>query len=283
MSLRTARAARSRRALTATMLTAATAAVGLAGAVPARAAPTVVVQCPADNLQTAIDSAAPGSTLFITGTCTGNFTIAKDLILSGLGATLDGGHSGTVVTVASGVRVKLARLTITHGLAISAGGGIRNDGTMTLTDSPVEDNSTATGVTGGGGIYNQGVMTLDRSTVTRNTTPGDGGGIHNQGTMTLYGSDVLRNEADHFGGGIYNDSQGTMWLFESAVARNSAAATGRPGGGIYNASTFGGSLLLDRVRVFDNEPDQCAPEGSVPGCTPNAGGGNGSGGWGGHG
>jgi nitrous oxidase accessory protein NosD len=42
--------------------------VGVAGA-------ATVVSCPTANLQTAINAAAPGTTLVVHGTCTGNFTI----------------------------------------------------------------------------------------------------------------------------------------------------------------------------------------------------------------
>ena len=65
--------------------------VAVSGGATAGASPAgIAVHCPADNLQTAINAAAPGSTLLVDGTCTGNFSIQKDLTLSGP-ATLDGG------------------------------------------------------------------------------------------------------------------------------------------------------------------------------------------------
>ena len=88
---------------------------------PAGASPAgITVHCPADNLQDAINSAAPGSTLLVDGTCTGNFYINKDLTLSGP-AILDGGgvptQFGATLNVISGT-VVLNNLVIQHGVGI---------------------------------------------------------------------------------------------------------------------------------------------------------------------
>ena len=65
--------------------------LAVSGAAPAGASPAgITVQCPADNLQNAINSAAAGSRLLVDGTCRGNFYINKNLTLSGP-AILDGG------------------------------------------------------------------------------------------------------------------------------------------------------------------------------------------------
>ncbi|MFD1272214.1 hypothetical protein ACFQ51_10815 [Streptomyces kaempferi] len=90
----------------------------------------------------------------------------------------------------------------------------------------------------------------------------DGGGILNYlGEMTVSGSTVYSNTAP-FGGGIWN--QGTLTVTHSTVQRNTATGGPGSGGGIYKA---GGSLSLDRSVVRNNTPDNCAPPGSVLGCT----------------
>ncbi|MER6919829.1 hypothetical protein ABT314_12545 [Streptomyces spiralis] len=327
--------------LAATALAATTAVAGLVGAVPAQAAPVTLVRCPAQNLQTAIDSVPAGSTLLVSGTCTGNFTIDKNLSLVGLGATLDGNRTGTVVTVAAGVRAQLTNLRITNGLSSGPfqGGGITNLGTLTLTRSSLTSNN-ATFY--GGGIYNSGAVTLTGSTVSANggnlgggifngggtvrltsstvsgnfavsgagvftsdgtvqlvgtrvthnsasTVAGGGGGIVNgfgtvtltnstvdyntgwvsggidsSGTTRLTNSQVSRNTATTFGGGIRNIG-GPVTLTNSTVDHNQA---GTDGGGIYNTSVFGtATVTLNRSRVFTNTPNNCAPPGSVPGCS----------------
>ncbi|MER6736507.1 hypothetical protein [Streptomyces puniciscabiei] len=250
-----------------------TAAAGLVSAVPAQAAQVIRVRCPTDNLQTAIDSAPPGSTLLVFGTCTGNFTISKNLTLIGYGATLDGNNSGPVVTVTPGVQAQLTTLTITHGRGPGVGfggGGIQNlFGTVTLDHStvvdntaPVEDGGGASSGGFGGGIANTaGTVTLHHSTVRDNTAQNSGGGIATGGggTMVLDHSTVSGNSSQE-GGGIFNDGD-TVTLNGSAVHHNSATFDG---GGIYNSA---GTVTLVRSIVRNNTPNNCAPPGSVPGCT----------------
>ena len=130
------------------------------------------VNCPGDSLQTAITAAKRGDILRVRGTCTGNFTIGKRLTLKGVGVapTLNGGRTGTTLTIDHGVTVIVERLTITGGNA-DRGGGIVNFGTLTLKESEVSGN-TAGGT--GGGIFNDGgIVTLEESTVSHNT-PNDG-------------------------------------------------------------------------------------------------------------
>ena len=152
--------------------------LAVSGAAPAGASPAgITVNCPADNLQDAIYSAAAGSTLLVNGTCTGNFYINKNLTLSGP-ATLDGGgvptQFGAALNVAAGT-VVLNNLIIQHGVGIdSFGGGLWNNGQLTLNHSTVRDN-TAFAV---GGVFNTGQLTLNSSTVSYNTaTDNNGGGI----------------------------------------------------------------------------------------------------------
>ena len=170
----------------------------LAGLAVALTAPpasaSTEVTCPHDNLQAAINAAAPGATIEVSGTCTGHFTITKDLTIQGQPATtLDGGGTGIVVTVDQGATAVLDTLTIQHGDGF-IGGGIFNGGAVTLEDSTVSGN-TAT-LSHGGGIYNTGAVTLKDSTVSGNTAR-FAGGIANQGTVTLTDSTVSGNKPDN--------------------------------------------------------------------------------------
>ena len=126
----------------------------------AEAAPPIPVDCSTMNLQTAMNEASPGATLAISGICVGHFTIdgkALTLVRNGNTATLDGGQTGTVLTITDGADVTLDQLTITHGATADAGGGIYNGGTLTLNaGSSVIGNSAEFH---GGGIYNFGILT----------------------------------------------------------------------------------------------------------------------------
>ncbi|MGW1811571.1 hypothetical protein [Streptomyces sp. NPDC002078] len=227
--------------LTAATVAAMTAAAGLVGVVPAQAAPVIRVRCPAQDLQAAINNASAGSTLQVSGICTGNFVITKNLTLTGRGATLDGNHTGSVVTIFGTAQVLLTRLTITNGTGANNGGGVFMDpGTaLTLNHSTVQNNSATFG---GGGIEDgSSTLNLDRSMVDGNTA-NVGGGIINAGSGS--------------------PNSGTVTLTSSTVQNNTALA----GGGIYEGLNAGPVTLI-RSTVTKNTADHCAPPGSVPGCT----------------
>jgi hypothetical protein len=103
---------------------------------------------------------------------------------------------------------------------------------------------------GGGIISAQGppgsvstALTLNNSKVNNNTAGGDGGGIANDiplpGPMPLLG--------------------GQLTLNHSQVTGNTASH----GGGIFNN---GGTVTLSATSVIGNNPDNCEPPGSIPGC-----------------
>ncbi len=199
------RGGRSLRAVLAGSLVFGTVVVGLAigGEVPASATPTTVVNCnTGGNLQNAINAAAPGSTLIVHGTCTGNFAISQNLTLQGSGTLSGTGYAGEPVLAITSGTVSLDNLTIKNGDNTSGyfGGGIFNDGALTLTNSTISGNTAYFG----GGIFNDGTVTLTNSTVSGNTASVNGGGIYNFGTTTLTNSTVSGNSASQ-GGGIYNE------------------------------------------------------------------------------
>ena len=148
------------------------------------------------SLTTALNNAGTGSTIYLepgpaTNPYSGTFTISKSVTIEPAPSTtgpytLNGQKAGAVVTVASGVTATIGGVTITGGNAPSAGGGIYNSGTLTLTDSTISSN---TAPSGGGIFNNSGTLTVSDSTVSGNTA-GAGGGIFNDisGTLTVVGS-----------------------------------------------------------------------------------------------
>ena len=103
---------------------------------------------PPDNgqsLTNAIATATPGDELAVSGTCTGTYTLDKDLTLTGLStkkspiATLDGGKAGSTLTVQAAVTATVTNLKLAGGIGHGNifvpdrfGGGIYNRGTLTL-------------------------------------------------------------------------------------------------------------------------------------------------------
>ena len=94
--------------------------------------------------------------------------ITKNLTITG-GATLDGGHTGSVLTIEPGVTVTISSFTITGGAGFVGGGICSNGGSVTLTGSTISGNTAGTG---GGGIENvEGTATLNAGSHIRGNTP----------------------------------------------------------------------------------------------------------------
>lgn len=196
--------------------------------------------------------------------------IDADVTLDGGGnLTVDGNGAHRVFSVTEGVTAELIGVTVANGRETDEhGGGIRNEGTLTLTNSTVSGSSAGrdTGCrttdpnllcSEGGGIWNAGTLTLMDSTVSGNTAPFGGGISNRRGSLTLIDSDVLANAAEGCrgvgtvfcsgGGGIWNDSALTM--INSTVSGSSADW----GAGIYNrrATTLTNSTVSGNSAGFD--------------------------------
>jgi hypothetical protein len=187
-------------------------------------------------------------------------TIDHPLTITGPGAdvlTVSGNSSFYVFTVSSEATATLSGLTITQKRENSypVGGGIANNGTLTVTACVLTGNST----TGGGGIYNRGTLIVIASTLSKNGVSAvslphyaAGGGIYNDkaAKLTLINSTLSGNGAESEGGGIYN--AGNLTAINSTVSQNTAGdifASG-DGAGIFNAST--GTLILTNTIVAGN-------------------------------
>ncbi|MGI9648661.1 MAG: hypothetical protein ACR2OI_09100, partial [Acidimicrobiia bacterium] len=147
---------------------------------------------PGQTLPEAITAANPGDTVIIIdgATCTGNFTVNKNLTIrsqTATGATLDGNDvdGAPVVSVGGGASVTLQNLTVTGGLnSAGSGGGINvvSGATVTLTTSTLSANSALNG----GGVYSQGTVNVSSTSVISGndaTDPvGGGGGVWTDGT-----------------------------------------------------------------------------------------------------
>jgi predicted outer membrane repeat protein len=89
----------------------------------------------------------------------------------------------------------------------------------------VFSNNTAT--TDGGGVLNDGQMTIKGSTFTGNTATFGGGLTNWDDVLTIIDSTFSENSATTEGGGITN--LGTMTVINSTISGNAAGATGLGG------------------------------------------------------
>jgi hypothetical protein len=140
------------------------------------------------------------------------------------------------------------------GNGANDGAGMWNRGTATLVSSTISNNDALDTSPGsyqpdgvGGGIVNDGTLTLRGCTVSFNYSNSVAGGIYNKGTLTVNGCTVSGNSADFEGGGIYNDTSGTMTIEVSSTI------TGNNGTDAYNL----GVLYLDStstIGTLDGNP-----------------------------
>ncbi len=209
----------------------------------------------------------------------GNLTLVNLKIQDG------GGTVGAGLRNQSGGTVLLTNCEFSFNVASASGGGIRNDGAMTINlsdivlnqagfrgagifngqlgfltinDSNVNGNDNDPG-TGGGGIGNDGTLTINRSLINGNLTSGNGGGIENlngTGVVTIRNSTISFNSAFNAnGGGIFNSLTGTINLDNSTVTDGNFAANG---GGIFNdvGSTVNArSSIVAKNQAATSGPD----------------------------
>ena len=198
-----------------------------------------------DSDTTSGDCAAGTGNDSITFSLSGTITLASTLpaISDPAGLTIDGAAqsitiSGNlivqVMVVNSGAALMAQNLTIANGRSGGSGGGIENNGTLTVTNSTFSTNFGGPGfsVAGGGGIWNGGTLTVTNSTFSGNNADYSGGGIWNMGTLTVTNSTFTNNGAVA-GGGIENN--GTLTVTNSTFSRNGALLLG---GGIDNIGTL---------------------------------------------
>ena len=180
------------------------------------------------------------------------------------GSTTHG--SGSVLGVLQGVSAQIYSLTITGGNSQTNGGGVANDGSLSIVGSTITGNTVTTLAAqgGGGGIDNgpDGTLTIYQTTVAGNSTdPGDaalddsGGGILNDGILSIFDSTVSGNTAADMGGGVANSGTGLLAMVNDTVTANSS---GFGGGGVYN---LGGLTAINSTIVSNSSIQQGPPIG----------------------
>ncbi len=189
---------------------------------------------------------------------TGDLDITDDLTIGGAGAPstiVDGSTLDRVFHILPGVTAEIASVTISGGSlgVVFAGGGILNEGILTLDWSTVAGNSVSIGA--GGGILNTGTLAVSLSTISGNVAGIAGGGIINApgSTVSISNSTISGNSATDDGGGIYNDALGTVSLNNVTITGNAADFDNDDsgaGGGVYNAA--GGTVLSKNTIIAGN-------------------------------
>ncbi|MBN3950062.1 MAG: right-handed parallel beta-helix repeat-containing protein [Nostoc sp. NMS7] len=197
-------------------------------------------------------------TINLTGS---GLSITDNLTIEGTNAsllTIKDDSADRVFHIGKGATSAINGLTITNTYngynGTPGGGGIYNEGTLTLNNSIITGNTAyynaidfyGNTLSAGGGIYNTGSLTVNYSTISNNSagdilsSNSDGGGIYNTGSLTVYYSNITGNIAGHYGGGIYSDQDlktgikpNSVSVNYSTISHNSSTESGGYGGGIY--------------------------------------------------
>lgn len=209
-------------------------------------------------------------TIHVTNTIV--FTNNRSVLGPATGITLSAGYSNRVFAVNAGAMVTLCNLTIRGGYfqgatnqytgdgGIAFGGGIINQGNLTLCNCTITDNYIvggdgedgdagwpAGGIGGrglGGGIANvlTGVLTLENCTLALNYAYGGDGGWG-------WGNGAGGNGGEGEGGGIYNSASLTLrsCTFSGNWAAGGSGGTGWTSGN--TGSAYGGGLRRDAGTI----------------------------------
>lgn len=188
-------------------------------------------------------------------------------------AQIDGGvqivnnsaTSGGGLYLSEDGQAALTNVRVAGNQASSSSAGIRMGGTLTITDSEISNNGSATQPGSGGGIRASGALTIINSTLSGNqvsSSSGLGAGIYvaDGGIVSVSGGEASDNHA-YRGGGFY--VTGSLSL-STTVSENSA--TGH-GGGLYVSTgtatadycTFtGNTALVTGGGIYNNALLQAA-------------------------
>ena len=202
---------------------------------------------------------------YTAGASDGAIVINGDVELDMAGHTLNrnlGSQSkanGFVIHVMPNASLTISDGTIRGGNNIGNGGGIYNEGVLTLNNVVVTDNKAnrdnqSSSIYGtGGGIYNasRSSLTMNGGTLSGNTASGGGGGIHGNSTSRFMMTDVevSGNRSSSKGGGIR--IKGNATITNCNITRNQLPEEfdAAHGGGVFTES---GSVTMTNCQISEN-------------------------------
>ncbi len=211
-----------------------------------------------------MDPALAGQTITLTS---GQLVVPRGMTIDGsdaAGVTVSGADASRVFEIDPTADVTMTDLVVRDGASGPRGGGVLNNGVLTLERVTVTDNSeTSAGPAnfefGGGGIYNAAGATLHLvdSTVSDNTSVNHpGGGVYGffGSTINVSGSTITGNLAGDVAGGFR--TLGDADIVNSTISGNTSTAW--HGGGIFHTD---GTLTVTNTTVTGN----IAPAGTASG------------------
>jgi hypothetical protein len=154
----------------------------------------------------------------------GYFTLLRSTVENNYAGDDFGGGVFLRTRPSFGESALVADSVIQGNIVDDGGGGIGNEGNLTIQNSVIRDNVVESG-TGGGVRHEEGTLLVDRSTISGNTAD-RGGGISSfielaNSTTTIINSTISGNAAASYGGGVRN-GYGLTAIAYSTITQNSA-------------------------------------------------------------
>ncbi len=193
----------------------------------------------------------------------GPLTLGKNVTIDASaapGLTVSGNNASRVFEVSASTTATVKYINVMNGYGWQLGGGIINNGSLTLDHVNVTDNNMATNAgdywQGGGGIYNGDGSTLNLidSSVSNNHAAWSGGGVYGffNSTVNILRSTISGNVSNDVGGGIR--SLGNFNIVDSTISGNTA--TGWHGGAIFHTD---GNMTITSSTIANNKGPDWAP------------------------
>ena len=178
-------------------------------------------------------SGTGGGMLIAYSCCTGTVVNINNIIFTGNNASVGGAlHNST------GGTTTITNAVFDNNTATSVGGGIANDGTLTLFNATISNNFADYS----GGIENDAEIYLTNVTISNNQATFNGGGYTIQSTPSATGTltnvTIANNSAGDAGGG-FQDYGSDGLVFRNVILNNNTATT-TPSEG--NCSSFDGNF-----------------------------------------
>jgi uncharacterized repeat protein (TIGR01451 family) len=133
------------------------------------------------------------------------------------------------------------------------GGGILNNGQMTLSNSVVTNNT----ADGGGGIWNGGALIINNSYIGSNSGRTGGGIGQFYGYKLEITNSTIANNAASYGGGIYSYYQENVFLNNVTIVNNTATVLG---GGIMIEDHFPEGIVIRNSILANNAGPASSPD-----------------------
>src|SRR5262245_23014980 len=240
----------------------------------------------AGSLRGQLAAAAPGDSIDFASGLSGTIflgsvlEVTKGLAVQGPGPdalTLYGQQATQVFRVAAGVTAGISGLTVAGGWD-TQGGGIHNDGSLTLDRVTVRDNQAGDAFLpgAGGGVYKAPgtSLTITRSTILNNAVYIDmlqgGGGIYNAGALSVCATTFSGNSVSsgtlanvHSGSAVYNASPTGGITPTPTIDSCTFTANGN------NSISSSGNLTLRRSTVSGDRlvGVECGGTATIDSCT----------------